>query len=1008
MPTHRQKYNYYAVTNGKEIGIYSSWTQAGDSVLGFAKAKFKGFCTYSEAAACMSSSGYSDFNVFDGENTYSRSAYEQSRGHRSCTLDTNTMEHESTEKDASENEGVDVQIDQNIEHQDTIPTVYIDGSCIRNGASTAQAGYGLFWGDQHPWNCSHLLPQDSAATNNKAELAAAIKALQVARDHNLERLIVYSDSNYVIQGVTEWIYKWNENGWKTAGGEDVKNKDIWMELANLAQDSKIKITWKHVAAHSGIPGNEEADKLAVKAAKHNTINTQRSEECSGDLSRINICSILEKPTASNTQPKVIVIQKKITPIPINTTVQPVIKINTTPNRKATRDRSETPVPGSMNGSFVSTHLKSAGPQRVKTQGKAECSDSIKESADNIQTSKIMTNMETILESIVAELHQLREDQLEFKKEIKQQISGIQEKQQEVGKCVSSLSKEVTENIRSCVVKVEKLGENSKREQTVNHSHDELKTAVSNFQKKVDSRFDLTRTSIQTLETSITSARSSMDKLSRDCTTEFHSLESKNTQIEEALSEISTNIRKTGHTLTEVEKSLTSISEKDEFTRPSRTVKERTCDVESTPVTDNKFAELENESDDEVIFKGAEPGKRKSFKSASTQVSDISNGEGTPEKSANTTNNIKEKLINTEGNSDSDKRKTYTRTDMVYLVGDSISGQVNPAILGKATKTFVKKLKASKIEDLHALTDQVKDAKMIIIHTGINNLRGKDSTADRGKGLIESIASFREAAPDSKIVVSKVIPIGDHEVDIDRNLFNAENEKRLTEINKSEISFIDHGNLAERGVPIKDYYRPDLIHLAGQGIAVFTGNLEKEIIKGLRKEEQRAEIGSETSHSTQHNGSRNTNGLDQYNDRGDRNYRPYKPADKRNGQYNRQHNYPEGRDQRHNTDNGYPRNHDLSGYPSRNDNGDNERQYHRNYNRGNERNYYRNDNRDNDRHYYRSDYNKDNRGYDKQRTFNSGNYLSERLDERDNRYSRVRYFDNDDYYYYGRRRNGHSQ
>ena len=86
MPTHRQKYNFYALTNGKEVGIYTSWTQAGDSVLGFAK----GFCTYSEAAACMSSSGYSDFNVFDGENTFSKSAYEQGRGHESCTLNTNT------------------------------------------------------------------------------------------------------------------------------------------------------------------------------------------------------------------------------------------------------------------------------------------------------------------------------------------------------------------------------------------------------------------------------------------------------------------------------------------------------------------------------------------------------------------------------------------------------------------------------------------------------------------------------------------------------------------------------------------------------------------------------------------------------------------------------------------------------------------------------------------------------------------------------------------------------
>ena len=85
MPNNRQK-NFYAVTHGKEIGIYTSWTQAGDSVIGFAKAKFKGFCTYSEAAACMSASGYSDFNVYDGETTFSKATYEQGRVQQSCTV----------------------------------------------------------------------------------------------------------------------------------------------------------------------------------------------------------------------------------------------------------------------------------------------------------------------------------------------------------------------------------------------------------------------------------------------------------------------------------------------------------------------------------------------------------------------------------------------------------------------------------------------------------------------------------------------------------------------------------------------------------------------------------------------------------------------------------------------------------------------------------------------------------------------------------------------------------
>ena len=74
---------------------------------------------------------------------------------------------------------------------------------------------------------------------------------------------------------------------------------------------------------------------------------------------------------------------------------------------------------------------------------------------------------------------------------------------------------------------------------------------------------------------------------------------------------------------------------------------------------------------------------------------------------------------------------------------------------------MKKLKASKLKDLDSLADQVKDAYIIIIHSGKNNIPGKDSTADSGKSILECITSFREAVPEENSSV-KVIPIGDHE------------------------------------------------------------------------------------------------------------------------------------------------------------------------------------------------------------------------------------------------------
>ena len=109
--------------------------------------------------------------------------------------------------------------------EDSVYTVYIDGSCIRNGTASAQAGIGLFLGDGHPLNSSITLTTDHTHTNNTAELTAAITAIQQASENNMKELLIKSDSKYVVNGVTEWVQKWMGNGWKTASGEPVKNKE---------------------------------------------------------------------------------------------------------------------------------------------------------------------------------------------------------------------------------------------------------------------------------------------------------------------------------------------------------------------------------------------------------------------------------------------------------------------------------------------------------------------------------------------------------------------------------------------------------------------------------------------------------------------------------------------------------------------------------------------------------------------------------------------------------------
>ena len=145
-------------------------------------------------------------------------------------------------------------------------TVFIDGSCIGNGGQSAKGGYGVYFGDSYPWNKSFTIPAKDGPTNNKAELRAAMKAIQIGHKNNVESLEINSDSKYVILGVTQWSNQWIKNGRKNTNREAVKNKQEWEELLELTSNERMAIKWNHVSAHSGIPANEEADKLTVKGA----------------------------------------------------------------------------------------------------------------------------------------------------------------------------------------------------------------------------------------------------------------------------------------------------------------------------------------------------------------------------------------------------------------------------------------------------------------------------------------------------------------------------------------------------------------------------------------------------------------------------------------------------------------------------------------------------------------------------------------------------------------------
>ncbi|TKC38292.1 hypothetical protein EI555_013740, partial [Monodon monoceros] len=102
-------------------------------------------------------------------------------------------------------------------------------------------------------------------TNQRAEIHAACKAIEQAKAQNINKLVLYTDSMFTINGITNWVHGWKKSGWRTSTGKEVINKEDFMALDRLVQGMDIQ--WMHVPGHSGFIGNEEADRLARQGAK---------------------------------------------------------------------------------------------------------------------------------------------------------------------------------------------------------------------------------------------------------------------------------------------------------------------------------------------------------------------------------------------------------------------------------------------------------------------------------------------------------------------------------------------------------------------------------------------------------------------------------------------------------------------------------------------------------------------------------------------------------------------
>jgi ribonuclease HI len=136
--------------------------------------------------------------------------------------------------------------------------IYTDGACKGN---PGPGGWGAWL--KSGTHEKELFGGELSTTNNRMELMAVIQALTALKQRC--HVVLHTDSQYVRNGITEWLPNWIRRGWKTADNKPVKNDDLWRQLAEQA--ARHRIDWRWVKGHSGVHGNERADELANRGVE---------------------------------------------------------------------------------------------------------------------------------------------------------------------------------------------------------------------------------------------------------------------------------------------------------------------------------------------------------------------------------------------------------------------------------------------------------------------------------------------------------------------------------------------------------------------------------------------------------------------------------------------------------------------------------------------------------------------------------------------------------------------
>lgn len=299
------KGGYYAVQKGRQKGIFGTWAECEAATKGFAGAVYKKFPTKAQAEDFVRGDGYLCASAsvtrrgLNEESQSSRTSSSSSsssrfRDSQSTPLTEPSQSSKassvsSTSKHGSSSSVLGKRKPDSANHLDferpqgnkVFPSpssnrtsggrsgtivVYVDGSSIGNGKTSARAGWGVYFEDPslHHLNESRRLP-GPIQTNNRAELMALIRAIELSPTDG-RPLLILSDSKYSMDASSKWLPNWKRNGWKTATGQPVQNKDLIVQLDDRLCARVPRPKLEYVKAHAGIDGNEIVDRMAKYGA----------------------------------------------------------------------------------------------------------------------------------------------------------------------------------------------------------------------------------------------------------------------------------------------------------------------------------------------------------------------------------------------------------------------------------------------------------------------------------------------------------------------------------------------------------------------------------------------------------------------------------------------------------------------------------------------------------------------------------------------------------------------